>query len=279
MLNTKNQTTTLSLILIGFGLFLLALAGCSDQNFTSPTKDIDLKDDDTTLLAPYIQAENQLPASDGMMGGGMMMGMGGMMGGGMMWNGVPGWNLVEEDATPLTIAEAVEAAKEYLEAIGNPDLALAEVMEFTNHFYAEVYEKSTGIGALEILIDLYTGIVHPEPGPNMMWNTKYGHKFGRGGMGMMGGMGWTRGRFNGKKPTAEMPVTAEKALEIAQKFLNARLPRTKVAEEADHFYGYYTIHVLKDGEIYGMLSVNGYTGQVWYHGWHGDFVGIKELEE
>jgi hypothetical protein len=82
------------------------------------------------------------------------------------------------------------------------------------------------------------------------------------------------------KPVAEMSVTAEKAIEKAQKFLDARLPGTKVAEEADTFYGYYTIHVLTDdGNIYGMLSVNGYTGQVWYHRWHGGFAGMKELEE
>jgi len=25
-----------------------------------------------------------------------------------------------------------------------------------------------------------------------------------------------------------------------------------------------------------MLSVNGYTGAVWYHTWHGSFLGMKE---
>jgi hypothetical protein len=45
-----------------------------------------------------------------------------------------------------------------------------------------------------------------------------------------------------------------------------------VAEEADAFYGYYTIEVLNGDNIYSMLSVNGYTGQVWYHNWHGKFI-------
>ena len=31
-------------------------------------------------------------------------------------------------------------------------------------------------------------------------------------------------------------------------------------------------------EIEGVLSVNGYTGEVWYHTWHGPFIGMKELE-
>jgi hypothetical protein len=51
------------------------------------------------------------------------------------------------------------------------------------------------------------------------------------------------------------------------------LPGTTVADEADAFYGYYTLHVLRDGKTIGMLSVNGFTGTVWYHTWHGNFVG------
>jgi hypothetical protein len=289
MLSLRKQPTTL-LILISLGVFMLALAGCSEKDVLSPTKDTSLDFDNTQFLAPSSQGEyesyhrgagnfampgNPQSVPNDMMGGGMMNG--GMMGGGMMggmmgWGGW-GWNFDEEGLTPLTIDQAIEAAQEYLAAIGNPDLALAEVMEFDNpkaegvgerseHFYAEVYETSTGIGAFELLIDLYTGRVRPEPGPNMMWNTKYGHM-----------------RWRPRTVRQAMSVTAEKAIEKAQKFLDARLPGTEVAEEADTFYGYYTIHVLNEEEnIYGMLSVNGYTGQVWYHTWHGEFVGIKELE-
>jgi hypothetical protein len=50
-------------------------------------------------------------------------------------------------------------------------------------------------------------------------------------------------------------------------------------EHADPFYGYYTIHTLADGEIEGMLSVHGSTGQVWYHNWHGGFLQMIEGEE
>jgi hypothetical protein len=51
----------------------------------------------------------------------------------------------------------------------------------------------------------------------------------------------------------------------------------KVADDADAFYGYYTIDVLRDGKTIGMLSVNGTTGAVWYHTWHGAFVAEKEF--
>ena len=182
----------------------------------------------------------------------------GMMGG--MMRGYGDW--ANSNGSPLTLDQAVEAANQYLAAYGNPDLTITEVMEFTENFYAEVEEKGSGIHAFEILIDRYTGAIYPEPGPNMMWNTKYGH---------MGGWGGSQ--------AGSTSVTAEKALDLAQEWLDQYLPGTSTAEKADTFYGYYTIHVLKDGQVYGMLSVNGYTGQVWYHTWHGNFVEMKELEE
>ena len=168
--------------------------------------------------------------------------------------------------TSITLDQAVEAANQYLSDYGNSDLALTEVMEFSENFYAEVEEKSTGIHAFEVLIDRYTGVVYPEPGPNMMWNTRYGHMGG-----MMGG--W------GRQQAGVMSVTSEQARDITQQWLDKTLPGTSAAEEVDAFYGYYTIHVVKDSQVYGMLSVNGYTGDVWYHTWHGDFIDMKELEE
>ncbi len=172
-----------------------------------------------------------------------------------------------DTGAPISLDEAVEAAERYLAAYGNPDLTLVEVMEFSDNFYAEVEEQSTGIHAFEILIDRFTGYVYPEPGPNMMWNTKYGHMGG----GMMGG--WRRSQ------TGALSVSTEQAQEFAQQWLDRYLPGTSVAEEADAFYGYYTIHVMKGDQIYGMLSVNGYTGEVWYHTWHGDFINMKEMEK
>ncbi|MCE1195240.1 hypothetical protein LWX53_01910, partial [bacterium] len=68
-----------------------------------------------------------------------------------------------------------------------------------------------------------------------------------------------------------------KARELAQKMLDGRAGGLKVEDGADVFYGYYTIHVLKDGKIFGMLGVNGYSGQVWYHSWHGNFIANKEV--
>ena len=111
-------------------------------------------------------------------------------------------------------------------------------------------------------------------GPGMMGNWQSGRQsgYGPGGMGGMMG-GW------GGQGAGSVSVTPEQASDFAQKWLDQYLPGTSAAEQAHAFYGYYTIHVLQDGQVFGMLSVNGDTGEVWYHTWHGDFIGMKELEE
>jgi hypothetical protein len=98
-----------------------------------------------------------------------------------------------------------------------------------------------------------------------MWNAKYGMMSrGSGMMGMMGGYA-----------SGEMTLSPQEAEAVAQRWLDANLPG-RTAGEADEFYGYYTLHFLKDGEIEGMLSVHGSSGDVWYHSWHGDFVAMTE---
>lgn len=181
------------------------------------------------------------------------------------------------EASPLSIEAAQGAVEAYLERFGNPDLALKEVMIFDNHAYAEIVEKSTGIGAMEVLIDPLSLIVYPEHGPNMMWNLKYS------GMGsMMGGMmgGWRNPQTpgNAAQISAEMPISPEQAVKLAQDYLDSYLPGTQVDEHADQFYGYYTLHTVHAGQISGMLSVNGFSGQVFPHTWHGAFIEMSEEE-
>lgn len=168
-----------------------------------------------------------------------------------------------------SIDGAMDIAERYLASLNNPDLAIDEIMEFEQNFYVIYYEKSTEIGAFEMLIDKVTGRIFPEYGPNMMWNTKYGHA------GMMGG---GMMRPHGQSPSAQMPISQDEAMPIAQNLLDRISPGT-IAEDPHPFYGYYTIHVTENEEIYGMLSVNGYDGEVWYHNWHGAYIQSREMHE
>ncbi len=179
--------------------------------------------------------------------------------------GVLYYNFLSSRAMSMERADSI--ADKYLESLNDPDLAIGEIMEFEYNFYIVYYEKSTGIGAFEMLIDKETGRIFPEYGPNMMWNTKYGHG------GMMGGSGGMMGGFT-QFPSGD-DVGEEEALQIAQGFLDEVYPGSE-ADDPHPFYGYYTIHTIKDGEIFGMLSVNTYDGAVWYHNWHGEY--IQSLE-
>ncbi|MBK8903554.1 MAG: hypothetical protein IPM53_20390 [Anaerolineaceae bacterium] len=238
--------------------------------------------------APGMMGNGQF--GPGMMGDGQYGGMMGMMmNGGMMdgqyRSGMMGNYGDLADVEPLTIAEAETAAINYLATLNNDSLSLGEIMIFDNHAYAQIIDETSETGAFEVLVDPVTHNVFPEPGPNMMWNTEYGMMSG-GNFGMMGGMmngqvgpgmmgdGQYGGMMGGNDyaQDAEINITAEEAVDAAQEYLDAYLPGKTADEQADAFPGYYTIHVLEDGETIGMLSVNAYTGRTFLHHWHGDFI-------
>ncbi len=168
------------------------------------------------------------------------------------------------NTSPITLDQAATRAQTYVATFNNPDLMVVEVMEFSDNFYLRVKDKLSGVNAFELLVDKYSGTISPEPGPNMMWNAKYSPMSN-----MMGG--WFA-------PSAQNTVTPAQAKEKAQQYLDAYLKGAKVADDAAAFYGYYTIDILRDGKPFGMLSVNGTTGAVWYHTWHGTFVSEKEIQ-
>ena len=194
------------------------------------------------------------------------MGFGMMDGGyetkGSSWGMMQGELFTNVNVEPLTMAEAESALEDYLAASAYDDLEIGEIMIFDNHAYAQFVEVSTGIGAMEVLVDPVSLAVTPEHGPNMMWNQKYSTM---GSHGMMGGL-------LASAVSTEMPVSENEASTLAQSYLDEAYPGLEVDEHTDAFYGYYTLHTLQDGETVGMLSVNGYTGQVFLHTWHGDLL-------
>ena len=191
------------------------------------------------------------------------------------------WNqgTQNQPSTPITLDQAKTIAQQYLTSAQNSNLAIKEIMEFQYNFYIIYQEKDTGRGAFEMLIwkqsspgvvvgggmmggNYATGVIMPEPGPNMMWNTKYSPM--RNGM-----MGYAN------QGSSTMAVAEDKAQQLAQAYLDVNLGGGKT-EAVTQFYGYYTFDYTVNGKIAGMLSVNGFTGQVWYHSWHGAF--IQEVE-
>jgi len=213
-------------------------------------------------------------------------GPGGMMGNGGNMMGGYGFN--SANVPPLTLDQTRAAAEKYLAKLNDPDLEIDEIMIFEYNGYVIVRESSTGLGAFELLVDPVSQAAYPEHGPNMMWNLKYSglnHEYmmGQNGHGMMNGMGGNGNMMNGWENTnpidvtAEMTVTPEQAVEYAQRYLDANIAGA-TPEHPVQFYGYYTLDFEKDGGVAGMLSVNGYSGHVFLHTWHGAFIEETEYE-
>lgn len=187
------------------------------------------------------------------------------MGSGQMMGGMRGY--YSDTPTPIYHDEARKIAENYLESLDNSKLEIGELEEYSHNYYVSLVEKDSGRGAFEIIIDRYSGSFMPEP-QSIMWNDKYGTM--GGSMMMRGSRSNNQGMMGGPSAT-EMNVSSGKAMEIAQNFLDVVYPGTE-ANEILTYYGYYTIMTTKDGEHYGMLSVDGTSGDVWYHTWHGSFI-------
>lgn len=175
-----------------------------------------------------------------------------------------GFNLGQQNNNLKNISfdEVKSSVEKYLNDTGLQNVKIKEIMEFSNNFYIETVEEKTGFGAMELLFDKTSGAIFPEYGPNMMWNQKYG---------MMHSI------IGSNQFENNMKIDEAKAIKIANNYL-AKISQNEFAEnESVKFYGYYTIDTVnKDGAVVGMLSVNGFTGQVWYHSWHGTFIEMKE---
>lgn len=185
-----------------------------------------------------------------MMGGagaGMMSGAGGPGSAAGMMGGV--W--LTGDGTRVT---SIAAARARATTAATPSgLHTGEVIWFDNGFYVEL-KDATGAAATEVIVDPQTGAVSTEPGPAMMWNTRYGMH----------------------RTAAAATVSAERARQIATAWLATNQPGWRVTEP-DAYPGYYTLETTTaQGAINGMLSVNAATGAVWYHTWHGAFIARED---
>lgn len=154
------------------------------------------------------------------------------------------------DAKPISSENALLSMKELALQYGS-NVNVEDFMTFSSNYYGVLKDTESGKGMAEVLVDRYSGLARPEPGPNMMWNTR----FGAG-----------RERSGGKSPA--------EAKKLAEDFLVNYLPGAKVMETVT-MPGYYTFDFGREN-IDGMLSVNAYDGEIWVHTWHGFYLGGHE---
>ncbi|MCS4541513.1 MAG: PepSY domain-containing protein [Euryarchaeota archaeon] len=169
-----------------------------------------------------------------------------------MWGGYSPYG--QQQTTDVN--KAKEIAENYLKA--NSNLKIDEIIEFIAQFEVEVKEKDTGMHAFEFLVDKYTGNIIPEMGPNMMWNTKYGHM-----------------AYGYNVP---MSIAGNQAMEILENFIKQNNLGISVGDP-EVYYGFYEFHGKKDGKTVAQINVNGYTGQILFENWHGQVLNVFEFEE
>lgn len=175
---------------------------------------------------------------------------------GMMGGGFGGLDNSLQRTVDIKKAQVLVSG--YLAGLSVKNLKIDEIMEFEFNLYALIEETDTGRGAFELLIDPFDGTVRPEIGPNMMWNTKYG---------MMGA------RSGAVRPNV---IGVDEAKKLAGEYLARTRGEGPYEFSANEFPGYYTLDFKKGGMILGMVSVNAFTGQTWYHTWHGGFIAEQE---
>lgn len=188
----------------------------------------------------------------GQMGPGMMNNPGynysygsGMMGnmmGNMMALYYPG-------SKPITQDEALKSMKSFARQYGS-SVEVEDFMVFSSNYYAVLKDTGSGQDIAEIIVDRYSGSIYPEPGPNIMWNTRFGA---------------------GRTGTGKYEYNITEAEKLAGDFLTGYLPGTQIME-SKQMPGYYTFDFGRN-DIEGMLSVNAFSGQIWVHTWHGSYLG------
>jgi len=160
----------------------------------------------------------------------------------------------------IEIEKLEQRVNNYISRI-NTNLEISDIFIYSDSdYYFSIEESDTGMGAMELLINPYTGSIRPEQGPNMMWNEKYG----------MHGSGFFNNNLNNSK------ITSSEALGKANDYIQNKINSNYIVTDEGHeFYGYFTFHFESNENTVEMLSVHAYTGDVWYHNWHGTLINIR----
>jgi hypothetical protein len=167
----------------------------------------------------------------------------------------------------MTIDQVEELVNDYLSNLNDPNLQAEEIIEFAYNFYVRFSEKDTDINAFAALVDPYTGRMYAGHRPDKYWNTKYRGESYRDSRSMPATMDW---------PSGPMTITKEQAQNYAQSRIIEYVGNGE-AGSAEQFYGYYAVPVLQQGNMVGLVSINGYTGAACYINCHGSLNNRMEL--
>ena len=197
--------------------------------------------------------------------------------GGRMVRGFGGNNNAPANLTPVTSDEARTAAQAFVTTLKIDGLQVGAITVIGDSAYVTVTETATGNGAFELLVGPVSKKAQPQMGASTLWNLKYGGvlqaamPYGRGPMMGAGGRalatatpssGAAAPAATPADVSADMPVSADQAVKDAQAYLDQAVPGATAAASPLKFYGYYSLSFSQNGTVAGILSVNGFNGEV-----------------
>ncbi|WP_313569206.1 hypothetical protein [Acetoanaerobium noterae] len=193
------------------------------------------------------------------------------------FDNTPNRNDPLEITDKLSVEDIESAVNDYIEDYPEK-LSISDIFVFKDtDYYVSIEEISTGRGAMELLVNPYNARIYSEYGPNMMWNEKYSMM--NSNSGMMGN-GYRRNSQFESQTSNSSAISKEEAINIADIYVKDVIGDDfSVTDDGHEFYGYYTLHINKGDETTGMLSVNSYTGDVWYHDWHGELEEVMSAHD
>ncbi|HEX7555768.1 MAG TPA: hypothetical protein VF338_04020 [Leptolinea sp.] len=158
---------------------------------------------------------------------------------------------------PRLSMDAIASMAQNFSAQYKTGIEIVQIIETTKYFYISFRETASGVGAFELLANPVTGQMGIENGPSQFWNTKYGV--------------WGSGKSitNG--------ISSAQAQNIAFQYLKSNDPLVNLDPEPIAFYGYYSFTERLGDKITGVLSVNGYSGEVEPHTWLGNILQTKDF--
>jgi len=118
---------------------------------------------------------------------------------------------------PLDHSTVLSMVSSFLDGLNNSDLEIGVLSENDNNFYVAIQEKSTGVYAFDLLVDKMTGAIYAEPGPNMVWNTKYGFM-------PLSGMGMNSNQSNMQSISPMMNAIGNRNSDNSMGMLNGQSP-------------------------------------------------------
>ncbi len=186
-----------------------------------------------------------------------------------MVSGVPGYDL--SPAGPFMQEQAITIVEDYLRQMGEPYLALQELLEFNLAYQAEIVNRRTGESAFGLMIGKSTEWLSPKPGPNLFWSTRYGAN-----LTWVGGGYGVQGRLIEGSPVGD-PISTDLARERARRAVAIVDGDLKLGGDRRTFPGYFEFYGISDGGAVGEVDVNAYTGQVWFMRWEAPPVSVREF--